>query len=538
MPWNSIVFDSDGKIRDARVLSLSFVFPRIGADLLGNREHAEHAAPGPAIREAMKLVMYANVGLPVGGGWDPENRNEIKYLSRQEYEDELLAPSTSLKHLTYYSDLHEGSTTGVIADKVYAESGPASGLDFWTTHNVGLSRSGNPIAEGSDLSPFGPYPSTGIDVSDWWARTGNGHKKSTFSSGSNVPFNRNITHFTQTDSEGRRYPQFYADYQLAGKFYTSTKKDGTEKSVGSYGDVVDYRTKTSTIDWMGLGSAQDAQDDWDLEGSLGQEAAAAWRAGQWAYPERLQEANPGMIQVANMTTLARQTSTTDMSVFPFIYDEYHLKFNGGHVQNLTKENGASSPPKSGVYSDNALSGGGGDWQEAYNSIVQTVLTTKLPNLCNADWLVDLNDDFNPTESGSQLNIARLGLATVLMHNGIFVLNMNGENYRRVALIDETGLINTSTTGLSQFYLGRRVGEPQLTPTQGLNIWIAEFEFGWAVLNSNLPGGSSTVINISVFGGSGAVRYIDGFQAPSVNTGATITSNFSLDDFDGRILLKV
>jgi len=505
-----------------------FLFPRVGADLIGNRRHAWHAPPGPDLRANAKLVDYLNSGLPANGGWD---NNNSTFLTRQEYEDELLAPDTNLQYMTYYSDVMESGNGGVHSSKIYNTNGPPGAQNFWVTHNTGDAQGGIDQPGGSDVVPTGPYASTGLPVNDWWGRRASGQKKGTFDPSYNV----NITDWTSTDGQGRRYPQYYADYELAEKFYTTTKKDGSVKSVGAYSDVVDFRTKTSNIDWNGDGIEEDGQDGWN-DGTINQTAAEKWRAGHAAYLDRLDNTYSGMIMTPNGTTWSRNVSSTDMSQFPYVYDEYFQKWHGAATQNHMKISGF---PLSGVLSD-GTNGGDGSWQRSYNCIVNAVLSTKWPNLCNADWAVDLNDDYNPTASGSVMSNARWGFATVLLHNAVFTLNRSGggNNYRTVPLMDETGLINTSTTGLSQHWLQRAEDDPQLTPVQSTNIWARKFGGGAVIVNTDRTGSATTVDVDLVLGGGSLYRRIDGFQDPTFNDGSTVTGNFSLAIKDAVFLVKL
>lgn len=507
------------------------VFPRIGADLIGNRDHTLVAEPGPSIRAAMKLVDYCNVGMPRDGPWDNGDSSRVQ---RQAYEDDILGVGSNVQYLTYYTDVMEsGPESG---HYYYAQTGPTGAGNHWDAQLNGKLKNGTLDPLVSDVQPDGPAASQGDPINDWWGRAPDGHKRSTFNNPGNNPYNVNITDWVTPDGSSRRVSEYYADEHLTEMFYTTTDKDGTVGSVGVYGDVMDYRAKTSTIDWNGDGIAEDAQDGWN-DGTINQTAAEKWRDGHKRYVDRYRATNANMIFVCNMTTHSRSYAGTDMSVLPYVYAEYDGLLNGGHTQNHTKEAGF---PSSGVLADGTFVGAGGSWQRTYNKYVQSILGSEEPKLCNADWEVDLNDEYNPTAAGSELRIARWGFATVLLDNGFFVLNHTSFNYRRVPLMDESGLINEGTTGLSQHWLGAAIDAPQRAPVQGTNIWMREFDNGLAIVNTDEDRATSatTVLISNIPGGAGTFKRIDGSQDTGHNDGTTVNGNFSLDAQDGIILERI
>jgi len=207
-------------LADAVALPAPLDFPRISFEMIGARDYAEVGGLGPALRANLILGDYCNFGLYGNGPWD---NGDGTYLSRQAFYDTILAGNSQI-YMTEYTDVMESDRDGTNhADKLYAESGPVGADSFWQ-------------------SQTGERPPIGVAVNDWWARNGDGTQKSTFGSGNII--NTNITDYTQVDGTGRRFPQYYADYQLTELLYTTTPKDGTRGSVGVYGDVMDHRVKS------------------------------------------------------------------------------------------------------------------------------------------------------------------------------------------------------------------------------------------------------------------------------------------------------
>ena len=476
-------------------------------------------ATGVGLRAALVNVDYANLGLFEDGPWD---NGDPDYLTRQELYDALLNESTGNPdmYITEYTDIMEtslGSDSGV---KCFTETGPTGAEDYWD-------------AEADEE----PYNSTGDPVSDWWGRASNGDKVEAWG----TSFLINITDWVTVDASGRRYPQWRGDRVIDEILYVTTPKTGAKGSLGVYGDVMIHHANKSSVDWDGDGVNEDADDDWDDDGP-GEEAATKWRAGHIAYFDRIRETYASINGVGNWTRHVEgsgDSDNTDMSFLPVVYDEYYMRMAGGHVQN----NSLPSPrwPHSGVLSDGTQrdpKNASDNWQRVANAHVQTLLASTSPNLCSMDWRVVLDDHFDPTSAGSVMNLARWGLGTVLvLGGGFFYLNSNSSNYRKVPLLDETGLINTGTTGLSKGWLGYPIDDPQRTPQQSTNIWWREFDNGLVILNTDGDDAASatTVTFANLPGDNTTWKRIDGSQDSSWNDGSNVTANFNLPPIDCIIL---
>ncbi len=186
--------------------------------------------------------------------------------------------------------------------------------------------------------------------------------------------------------------------------------------------------------------------------------------------------------------------------------------------------------------------GFGSWQLSYNGYVQNILSTSAPNLCTMDWRVNIgptNDELNPG-AGTVFNLARWGMVTTLLDDGFFALNSGGSNYRSAPLLDETGLINAGTTGLSKGWLGQPFDPPQRTARDGV-IWWRRYDNGIVIINTNNGQTGSTGsanVNISLFGGAGIYKRITGSQDSGFNDGSVVNADFSLNQIDAIVLEKI
>jgi len=129
-------------------------------------------------------------------------------------------------------------------------------------------------------------------------------------------------------------------------------------------------------------------------------------------------------------------------------------------------------------------------------------------------------------------------------------------YDSTPLIDETGLVNTSTTLLSKGFLGKRVGLSQSQQediTKQSSVWRgsdnngifkAEFDNGLVLVNTTNATG---FITIPVFSGAdenngeleaGKWTRFQGFQDPSHNNGQAVNIALTINSGDAYILLRV
>lgn len=493
-------------------------YPLVGS-IIYDREWVEDNANGVNWRAEMAKLDVLVIGLFPKGVWDNASPPG---LSRQEGYNDLIARNGQI-YLFDYTSVMEAS----ISQAVQAE------LIDWINATTAFS---------------GGVPGD-WSANNFWARDAGGNIINTFKADPNV-LNVNITQFPDlTDAQGRQYPQRYGDYILEYMFDpVNTNKNGGPGSVGIFHDVMDQRTKTSNYDGNADGSADgDPQGNWnDPTDPDGVETARQWRQGHRNYEDHLRINYPGMYSFGNWTLHlngafgVERYDSTDMSVLPFIHNEYYQVCNGAYIENNTK----GDFPESGLKAD-GTTGGSGNWQRVYNRYVQCMLSTAAPNLAMMDWAAELTPHLGPNPSGfnptgGPFHVLRWGLGTCLMDNGVFHPHFSQSTFRTIAFIDELGITNTGTTGLSKGWLGRPLDDPQRAPRQGSNIWIREFENGLVVLNTgNNILGSVTVVQISnIPGGAGTFKRINGLQAPAVNDNSVVNANFSLNQADALILQRV
>lgn len=510
-------------------ISASPAFPHVSFLLQAKRDYMLVAEPGPEMRAAAARCHQGIYGTFPNGPWD-NNPPTGGNISRQALYDEHFTANSESYLFEYTITMELSRISGVSSDLVdwlYDTQGFDSQPPGWISH-VG------------ERTP----PSIGSSVNDHWGRKGNGTQKSTFGSGDII--NTNITDNTKVDGSGRRYPQRYGDWIIDEIFYVTTPAGGGPGTLGVWVDVMDIMAKTSSINWTGDGSAEDAQDDWNNDGTDGHAEAIKWRQGQADFLTRLRAAKPGMNVTCNMTVHNRIDGLTpyvgtDMSVLPHSNNrsEYDGILQGGLLEGLTSTNF----PKSRVFEDGTINPiNSGSWQEFYNMYVHAMLFTEAPNLTTCLINFDVVDSQGNTgvsdpQDGSQWNVARWGMATIALHDGYCTLIAAGVGGRKIVHIDETGFINEGTTGLSKGWGGHPVDAPQLVPRQGTNIWAREYDNFWVVVNTDIQG-SATVVDISLFGGAGKVKRFNGSQDPVTNDDSVINSNFSLEIIDALFLPKV
>jgi hypothetical protein len=517
-----------GSIRTGTGLTTDF--PRIGLTLIGSRNYMLRNAEGVELREALATVDYAIIGLFDLGPWDTGDPN---YLQREEFYT-LMRAAAPNQVLVDYTDCMETDRNGRWADEMYDNTGPSGAQNFWVT-----------------FPGERDYPPS-VPVNDWWGRQGSGEMKSTFGGGDII--NRNITDYVTVDGSGRRVPQVYGDRIIANHFANiSTPKDIT--GVGLYCDVMDHRPRSSTFDFNGDGSNDNARSQWNVVGTQGYTSCVKWREGHAAYVNRVRATYPNIIVCANTTTHSREYSGTDMSVLPYVYPEYQGLLNGGIQEGCSLEwegwideaaNQAVANPFSGVYSDGSdYQPRFGDWQMAYNGYVQDMLSTEEPHLCLMNWVVDIVPPLSTNPgAGTVWDLADWALASALMDDGYCDITGSTRSYGVVPRFDAYGTVNQQTTGLTKGWLGQPLEPPQRAPRFG-SLWWRRFQGGIAILNSDNRGTNpARVVPVVPDDESintilaGQYRRIDGYQNPSKNNGSVVNQPFPIAPKTAYILQVV
>jgi len=616
MPWNSIVFDSDGKIKDARVpsgelLTASgtpsineitalgsinadvFAAPRIAAYMIGGvNAWAEDASGGEYIREGIAKLDLVILGMNTDIIDDTTTPGGT--MSRQDIVADIKSRSINdeggdIWIFDYANGQETANTGGTTANKLYDETGPAGAAANWDTQSIGKGGQGD-TPQGTDLTPTGPYASTGLPVSDWWGRDGSGFKRYTFTA-STVPFTINVTTFVDTDSLGRYYPEFGVDNTIGPKqldpFLISNGGPGYgRQGINIYIDVFDLRPLSDNIDWNGDGVNDQARSFFDAFNQVHQDdnatvigggvvSAGEWRGGRRSIVDILKTRYPGIAVIGNVTTWVKQ-NTTFGDILRDVQPEYQLvKGTSVPPTNVTPrqsiiqggiagENQTFNAqfPVTGVGADGVPNGLGfpgaepGFWL-AFNEYRYMVEVSDDPKLACNDFVVEAFKPRLPDVNGRKAwdwvpdddaiwHLMRWGLGLALQDDGMFCLTpidvgttRTGQKQGNV-ICDAFGTINQATTGLSKGWLGSPVTPgPATIPVVGSGnqaILIREYENGWNVVTTSKT--QSLILPVSFLGGAGATKTFPGFQDPGHDNDQVITSNLTVQKMDSYQLLKV
>jgi len=439
--------------------------------------------------------------------------------------------------ITYdYVDLQEAGDSGsATADKLNAEVGPNGLRDWWT------------------------YEDIDFDT-----------KASSFPGA----YHTNITTYVTPDSQGEIFPEWYANYV---KEQYLTHNTPTNVRVHIFNDVNDHRLRENNMDYNADGAWDYGRRDWNVGGTIGQEVAEKYREGHRIFGDRLRSDTPGIYFTVNNSTWGMESSSesfiqTWKEAPHTFYDKIH---DGGVIEHMTHGE-TNKFPFSGVVSSaagiqiNAF----GSWRLAMNQYLAGLMWSTGPGHQIAEWSawiaaptsgLDLGEELNPLVGTNMLSdnmrVARWGICSTLMDDG-YVYWKNGRRPQNsTPQHDYFGSVNTGTTGLSGTgWLGQPVDASMIEKefvSGASSRWIGsadtdamfkrEFDNGVVLVNTNKSLSSSADITITVKVGadedngeleSGKWKLITGAQDPSVDTGATITSNLTIGGIDGRVLERV
>jgi len=552
MPWNTTVFDSTGKIKDARVpsgelltasgtpsiseitavgstIEGTLLFPLVSTLRHASRAFAEDNLAGEEERAAIALFDACMIGMNINGPWD---NDDAAYLTRKGVYDDIIAraaadPNTHSITLFEYSNVMEKGLTHQLASQIYAGTGP-NGSDWWTY----IPGAFTTPQDFSDVNKFG-----------------------TFGSSINV----NICPlYTTADVNGDRFSEVYATYIKVNVHDIHTNGVGIG-GVNTYQDVVLKGPKKSGSDMNGNEVADDADDFYDptIQSHLDHgppnepagtsvEVAGSWRQGQVDYGNKLRTDIPGMLVIAECNDWSRGYASLDKDDAPNFLPEYVGKFNGGLVSGQS----SSTFPTCGVTPDGFNSGQVGDWRRAHNTYTYSMDNTVTPNfVCNI-YGCNISPtglpqspegrarETNDPQAGTPFHFSRWIMASTAMDNGyVMIAGKPGSSGNSSPVFDEMGRHNLEITGLSAHWLGTAIDPPQNAPVQGTNIYRRRFTGGTVVVNSDddETNPATTVVLANLGISLGTHKRIDGVQDAVFNNGNTVNGNFSLDAIDGIFL---
>lgn len=508
-------------------------FPRVWAVAIGSRVYAENNADGERQRDHLSRFNGITLGMFSGGPWD--SANPTSHLSRSDIVADFKARNPDIV-LTDYTNVMEAGLGGRSSGKLYGEVGPNGICDWWAYRDVDLGC--------GDANKFQTFPG---------------------------PYNTNLTDFVTPDSQGRRYPQYYGD-RIITELLAPVALGVGRQGINIYIDVADIRPRTNSTDYNGDGTSDNARRFYDdntpshvnadqnytaAQKALGRSIAAAWRLGARRYTERVRDTYPDCIVICNIVTWPRETNQIPKQ---FILPPELIGWcQGGQIEGQSVLGDADTGfPFSGVLADGTPKPAStfGTWIRAYAMYVSMMDDIEEPKLVNNDFHIELTPEigisletgtdeslegrlirnFEPT--GGPWHLYRWGLCTTLLHNGYFQ-NTVRRGYSQSILGDETGLRNTSVTGLRKGFLGLPIDAPQLSArfgNQPHQMWWREFDNGWAIVNTSHT--NTLTFPISAVGGAGQVRRIEGVYDPSWNNGQPQNTDLSIPPIDGIILLKL
>jgi hypothetical protein len=288
----------------------------------------------------------------------------------------------------------------------------------------------------------------------------------------------NNTTFTKPDGAGKRWIEWYDDFRYAA-FVTGDSKDTPNPSGdGFFTDNVFWSPRVNG-DWN-LDGVTDVDTDPTVQGW--------YRAGYQAHFEYIRSLWPDSMQIGNLGDWGESESTLG------VYDQL---LEGGVLEGYLGDSWSFE-----------TWGGFDVMMAAYKKTMDALLPPKLGII---------GDD----QSATDYQGMRYGLGATLMDDGYYY-HSNGGGYAPPPLwFDEfdSNLGHPSTTAQG----ARQTGAWQN------GVWRRDFDNGIVLVNPK--GNGSQTVNLG-----GSFTKLQGTQAPSVNSGATVTS-VTLADRDGVILKR-
>jgi hypothetical protein len=503
-------------------------FPRLSCFNLGKNAYLEDSL-SQGVREAMSkcdaIVLQPHLNSQIDGSGD------AGWLSRAEAVLDIRSRAATNNnpniYIFFYQNCMETSTTSTYGQKLLSETGPGlPANDDWFGRE----------ADGTlKVGPFGPLV--------------------------------NITDFVQADAQGLYAGDWYAINRTQAALLDDLSARGVTIGPGGLSGIFwdnfnFYLTKSST-DMNAANGNEDGQDYYDANNPAHVAADAdatvvmgRWRWGYQNCVNKIWELNPDIIQIGNLDSWVRRSNSysDDLPNPNPVMTEYQdngdftAKIQGGLCERSLAWSGYF--PRTGVdFDGNLLTAG--SWQSMYNAYHYNQDVTQSPSLGmlsadikGATFLGFSTDGINAAprfavwdstlDSGAAFAAIRWAFATACMANGLYNLNILAStatreqgNYQTCVFPDESGLVNTATTGLSRKWLGRPV-DPVQTSAVFNDIWVREFENGIVVLNAdNDPANTETVTLAMLGAGTDTYKRLLGVDDPTHNDGSNVTGSFRL-----------
>lgn len=350
----------------------------------------------------------------------------------------------------------------------------------------------------------------GVQANNWWLYNNGTSGPYAASSPSTIAIN--MTHFCAPDPTTGLEPYGFAAKYAHDLFFSGT---------------VDHpRDAAPSLDGFFLDNVSNlpVNGDWNRDGTTdtgSDPTVRHWvQTGERDFYDEMHRLMPGHPQIGNNGYWPTPTSTNPFPVAPL-----YGVLSGGVLEGLI---GASYSPD--TYLDFTTT------MNDYVYVMETVAQPKLEFINQENLAVDGSDPYNSTP----YHAMRYGLCLTLMNDGYYT--GDSVHHHSGALTDILWFDEYDGGGLGAGYLGRPVegslGRPQIRPrwaTGTYGVWAREFTGGIAIMNPK--GNGPQTITLAQLGGPKRWKRILGTQDPATNDGTDVTSDITLGDRDGIILLR-
>jgi hypothetical protein len=508
-------------------------FPLLAAGRIGEKNYGTNTPRFPAVAFTLNEPEQAAMARTHFSVINPQSSRGSGFVEAAE-EFITYRDNNKPNHVIFlYQDMQEISPTGANATKVESEVGPNGTRDWW-------------LYEDAD---------TGVIAS-------------TFTGLNHVNVTTNVT----VDSGGLIFPEWYADNNTQDTLdlYQTTVET---PRVHIYNDVTDHRARSDNMDYNADGITDQARSDWNTDATTGKTQSGLMREGHRMYFDRIRQNNhDDILVICNNTTWSAEYSGTNIndmfigSGVNGIHSHYDGAVDGGWMEGLI----ATNFPLSGVKAANNVLTiqSFGSWRLAQNACMYLEAASKGPNYTLNHWgtfvEIDGSDQagqINPIVGGlissEMMALYRWGFASSLLGNNYHYCDNAATPHNMTIEFDESGVVNTSTTGLSFEWLGAPLEASQLEKelaSGASSVWLGtddsgifkrEFENGIVLVNTtrSLTGSIDvpvTAVNLQLTLESGVWKHIQGHQDPSVNDGSVVTTatGLTIPSLDGIVLERV
>lgn len=354
-----------------------------------------------------------------------------------------------------------------------------------------------------------------VDLKNWWLYKNGASGPRVPTSYYNSNFNEvNLTRFAPPDATTGLRP-----FEMAANFAYNLYYAGTEAHPrnaapsldGFYQDNVFWKPRVNG-DWNRDG-VSDSQNDPTVQ--------FWYRQGEADFPNEMRNLSPDLLVICNNADWPLATNSGNPGDIAPLTSTY----NGGILEGLL---GASYAIEHSAGFATAM-----EW---YRYTMKTTRPPKLEIINHENLTANGADPYD----AAPYHALRYGLCLTLMNDGYY--NGDSVHHHSAALADIYWFDEYDGGGIGEGYLGQPVkGSTGAVQTRArwnhgpMGVWAREFDGGIAILNPR--GNGAQTISLSDLGGAGKWKHIQGTQDPVTNDGTLVTSDITLADRDGLILLR-